>query len=485
MKKILDRYRSIPTPARASLWFIICSAVQNGCRFLAMPLLVRLLTTEQYGIYSVFLSWTSIISIFTTLNLHAGVYNNAMLKYPERRNEYTSASQSLAMVVTGIVFLVYCLFSQWIDSFLGLEHGLVLLVFLQIFFTEGFQLWSTRQRYEYKYIPLVIFTAILSISYMVLPVTAAYFAPNETRLYATVAAGVLVQVLFGVAFIIYNYIKSNRFFVREFWRYALAFNIPLIPHYLSNVILGQADRVMIKRYIGPAEAGIYSLVYNISLAVSIVTGAVNSAIIPYTYEKVKNREYSDLRSVSSYLLLLMSGLVIVLSMFAPELIRVIATEEYYDAIGLVPVIAVSVYFMFLYSLFGNIEFYFGANRFIAVASTVAAVANIALNYLFLPMFGYYAAAYTTLVCYILLSLIHFIFMRIICKRQIGKERIYDGKTALLISVGTIIVAMGVMTVYNFTLIRYLLIVILIISSVLKRRKLVETIGELINKKKEI
>ena len=108
MKKIFERYQSIPTPAKASLWFIICSAV-----------LVRLLTTEQYGIYSVFLSWTSIISIFTTLNLHAGVYNNAMLKYPERRNEYTSASQSLAMVVTGTVFCVYCLFSQWTDEFLG------------------------------------------------------------------------------------------------------------------------------------------------------------------------------------------------------------------------------------------------------------------------------------------------------------------------------------------------------------------------------
>lgn len=469
LNNILDRYHSIPTPAKASLWFIICSAVQNGCKFLAMPILVRLLTTEQYGIYSVFLSWTSIISIFTTLNLHAGVYNNAMLKYPKRRDEYTSASQSLAMVVTGGVFCVYCLFPRWIDGFLGLEHGLVLLIFLQIFCTEGFQLWSTRQRYEYKYIPLVVFTAILSVSYMVLPVTAAYFAPNEIRLYAAIAAGVLVQVLFGGAFIIYNYIKSRCFFVGEFWRYALMFNIPLIPHYLSGIILGQADRVMIKRFIGAAEAGIYSFTYNISLVMNIITSAINSAIIPYTYGKLKKRDYTALGQVVNSLVLMVGGMSLAFSAIAPELFKIVATTDYFEAVYLVPIISLSSYFTFLYSMFGNVEFFFEENKFITVASVIGAVANIILNYIFLQIFGYFAAGYTTLFCYVLFALAHYVFMRVVCKRHIDGDKVYDGRTIFALSIVFVALAFGMMVLYNHPIIRYAIVLCAVVMCLFKSK----------------
>ena len=107
---ILSKYKSLPTQVKATIWFVACQAIQSGCRFLAMPFLVRLLTTEQYGIYSVFLSWLQIITLFATLNLHCGVYNNAMYKFPDRRSSYTSASQSLSVVCTFLCFGIYLIF---------------------------------------------------------------------------------------------------------------------------------------------------------------------------------------------------------------------------------------------------------------------------------------------------------------------------------------------------------------------------------------
>ena len=74
---------------KVAFGFLVCQAVQSGCKFLSMPFLVRLLTSEQYGTYSVFLSWLQIITLFATLNLHGGVFNNAMYKYPDHRSNYT------------------------------------------------------------------------------------------------------------------------------------------------------------------------------------------------------------------------------------------------------------------------------------------------------------------------------------------------------------------------------------------------------------
>ena len=163
VQKIANKYKSLPIQLKATVWFIVCQAVQSGCKFFTMPFLVRLLTPDQYGIYSVFLSWISIFTIFTTLNLHAGVYNNAMLKYKDNRDKYTAASQSISIAATLICAIVYFFFSDFWDTLFGLAPQYSILIFVQLLFTEGYLLWSSRQRYEYKYIALFVSTLAFSV----------------------------------------------------------------------------------------------------------------------------------------------------------------------------------------------------------------------------------------------------------------------------------------------------------------------------------
>ena len=61
-------------------------------------------------------------------------------------------------------------------------------------------------------------------------------------------------------------IKGKKFYSAKFWKHALMFNLPLIPHYLSQTILNSADRIMISSLVGASEAGIYSLAYSISVS---------------------------------------------------------------------------------------------------------------------------------------------------------------------------------------------------------------------------
>ena len=438
-----------------------------------MPFLVRLLTTEQYGVYSVFTSWSSLISIFATLNLHCGVYNNAMFKFSDRRDSYTSASQSLSATVTVICLAIYLLSTGFWNSLMGMSPDFIFLMFLQILLTQCYLLWTSRQRYEYRYVKLLVFTAFLAISNTLVPIVSALIFPQVQRLKAVIYSGVIVQTSFGIAFMIYNYIKGKCFFNKEFWHYALSFNLPLIPHYLSDMILGQADRVMIRRYIGDAEAGIYSFTYNISLVMNIVTSSINSAIIPYTYNKLGKRDYKALKLIVNFLILMVGGMCLAFSAIAPELFKIVATEDYYEAIYLVPVISLSSYFTFLYSMFGNIEFFFEENKFITAASMIGAIANIILNYIFIQIFGYFAAGYTTLFCYIIFSVSHYLFMRKVCKKHIDGDRVYDSRTIFIMSIVFIIAAFGMMAIYDYPIIRYSLIVIGLIVCIIKRKQIID------------
>lgn len=86
LRKIIDKYKKIPLPAKASLWFVFCSILQKGISFITVPIFTRIMSTAEYGIYSTYLSWYQMLLIFTSLNLYYGVFNNAMVKFQDRRD---------------------------------------------------------------------------------------------------------------------------------------------------------------------------------------------------------------------------------------------------------------------------------------------------------------------------------------------------------------------------------------------------------------
>ncbi len=482
VKKYIEKYRGMPLGVKAGFWFVVCSAVQNGASFLSMPFLVRLLTTYEYGIYSVFRSWINIISIFSTLKMSAHVFNNAMFKYPNQRNKYASSAQSISITGVLLCLSLYLIFNSFWNSVFGMPFEISVMIFVQLLFTESYAIWTAKQRYEYKYKNLVVSTVAFSLLYLIVPVMAGYFADESVRLVAVIYSGVAVQVSFGLGFMIYNYCKGKCFFNKEYWKFALSFIIPLIPHYLSSIILGESDRVMIKSMVGSSEAGIYSFVYTVAIVMNIVTTAVASVIVPFTYNALGNKDFKVLKNLVNFILIFVGGLILMFTAIAPEFIKVLATEEYYDAIKLVPVISLSSFFGFLYTVFSNVEFFYEKNKMVAIASVTGAAANILLNLLLIPVFGYYAAGYTTFACYVLFSLVHYAFMKRVCKKELSGAAVYDNKAIWLISIAVTGAAFLMLFIYDYWILRYSVLIAALAVCFINRRKIAEKLSVLKEKK---
>ena len=107
MNKLLKKYNELNIQAKAAIWFVVCSILQKGISFITVPIFTRLLTTEQYGTYSLYLSWLQILTIITSLYLYHGVFNNAMVKFENDRNRYISCVQGLTMLLDLGAFLIY------------------------------------------------------------------------------------------------------------------------------------------------------------------------------------------------------------------------------------------------------------------------------------------------------------------------------------------------------------------------------------------
>lgn len=475
IKKIFFLYYKMSEPVKASLWFTFCSIMQKGIALLSTPIFTRLLTTEQFGIYSIYQSWYAIITIFATLNLYCGVYNIGLTKFSHDQNRFTSSIQGLSTTITILLFGIYILNVDFWNNLLGLSFLFVISMFVESLFAPAFSFWAAKQRYDYKYKRLILITLIVAFGSPILGVICVLNTTYKAE--ARVLSYVLVQVCVGLIFYIHNSRKGKIFYDTRYWKFALAFNIPLIPHYLSTTILQQADRIMIASMIGNDKAAIYSVAYSISSMMLIITNAINNSFVPYTYKSIKSHDYKKIRKNSNGLIVLV-GIACVLAMsFGPEIIKVFATTDYYEAIWIIPPVSASVYFLFLYPLFGNIEFYFEETKFIMYASCGGAVLNIVLNYLMIPVLGYIAAGYTTLVCYIIFSLAHYIFHKKVIKKHIPDVEIYDIKFICIFSV-VLLIAMIVMAIsYNFILLRYGIIIIILITLLIKRKVILKIIKE--------
>ncbi len=441
---------------RASVWFAICSAMQRGISLLTTPIFTRILTPEQYGEYTVYQSWYQVISIIATLNLFFGVFNNGMTKYSDDRPRFTSSMQGLCTSLTAGLFIVYIIGADFWNGLLNMSTLYMVAMFVELLFVPAFNFWSASQRYDYKYRSLVIVTVIMSVSSPLIGIIAVLNTSYKAE--ARVLSFVFVQVCIGLIFYIYNMAKGKQFFHKEYWKFALRFNIPLIPHYLSSVILSQADRIMISDMIGKGEAAIYSVAYNIATMITIIITAINNSFTPFMYKSIKSGEYSAIRKSATPLIFLVAVASALAMTLAPEIIMIFAPPEYYDAIWVIPPVACGVFFNFLYPLFSNVEFYFEKPHYIMAASSTGAVANIILNAIFIPVFGYYAAGYTTLFCYIMYTFAHYFLAKKICRDNNIKESMFDMKLIATVC-GAMLAVMVIMSLlYNFMIPRYILCV---------------------------
>ena len=328
LKRLWKQYKNIPVTAKASFWFLICGFIQHGITLITTPIFSRLLSTSEYGDYSVYNSWYSIIIIFASLNLASGVYMRGMVEYEDDRVGFTGSLQCLYIMTTSICFLIYILFQQQWNSLIGLDPAFIYAMFIDILAATAYHFWSTQQRVDFKYRKLVVVTMINAILRPGSGIVMIYLFPSH-KLEARIFSMIFVDVVTFGPFFFSIFSKGIKVLTTRYWKYALAFNLPLIPHYLSQIVLNQSDRIMIKNMVGASAAGIYNLAYSVASIMTIVNTSVINTLTPWMYKKMKAKEYKQIGTNTIPLLILIAFANFALVVFAPEAVAIMAPSTYH------------------------------------------------------------------------------------------------------------------------------------------------------------
>ena len=470
IKQLYKEYKNIPTATKAALWFVFCSILQKCISFITVPIFTRLMPTEEYGIYSTYLSWYSILTVICTLNLHNCVYINGVTRAEteEEKDAVAIPLLSLAATITVICFAIYLIFHQWFNQWMKLPTIIVCLIFVQILFEPPVLFWSIKQRFEYKYISLVICTIAMVVCNSGLGIIFVTLADRNESV-ARVISIVLVQIIFGGWFYLYFFKRGKKLFSTENWKHSLSVSLPLVPHGLSLSILSSSDRILIMSLIGASEAAIYSVAYSAGFVVNVLKNSIVDALRPWIYEKIKQKQFVEIREKTKPILIIVMAITFLFVAFAPEIIAVMAPKEYQDAIYVIPPVAASSFFTFLYNMFSAVSFYFEKTKKIMYASVSGAIINLILNFLFIPKFGYIAAAYTTLFSYMFFSVCHYLIMYKVCQEELNNVKIFDVKFIFILGILAILITIGFSFTYGNLYVRYTIIIVMIVAMIINRK----------------
>ena len=146
----------------------------------------------------------------------------------------------------------------------------------------------------------------------------------------------------------------------------------------------------------------------------------------------------------------------VMSLLAPEALFILGGKKYLEALPIIPSLVFGIFLSSFYYIFSNIEFLYEKTKGIFLITLGGSILNVGLNFIFIPMYGYIAAAYTTVIGYAFIALCHYIVSR----KIVGKD-IYDIKNIMLYVLFLIIVSVLSIWLYNYLILRYIVIVLLL------------------------
>ena len=433
--------------AKAAIYNSIANIIVMLVGVLMIPITTRILPTEDMGTAVSFNTIRNICMYLFTLSMYSSIHKG-MLDYKDEKKEFLSSIFIFGSAIIVLLFIIYLPFKPIINNLLGFSDFLMYWLFISIFLlmarTIGMNYLLFHNKYMLTFIITILagpFAQFFSIYLISTLKTNKYFGRIlGLDVFNCIVGSVIIVVL----------LLKGKFVIRKrYVKYALTISLPLIPHLIAQIMLTQSDILMINHFEGASKTGIYSMAYTIGALLYTALTQLMSAWSPWVYRRLEEGNIEPIYKNSKLLLLIGGILAVGLMAITPEMVNIFLDDSYKECMYIIPSIVVGMFFQFIYLFFYDIEYFHKKTKYIAISSVIAAITNIILNLIFIPIFGYVAAGYTTAVGYLVLSLMHYIYMK-----KIDKRKIYDINLMLTTSISVVIFAILMFIFINNIILRY-------------------------------
>ncbi len=420
-------------PAKASVFYTLGMVITRAAAFLLTPVMTRLLSSEEYGAYTLFNSILSILTIFGTLDICGSVFWRALQKFQDSRRTLLRSALILLLLLCLSALAVFL--PIWRMFFRNsLFPGAFIFLALALISNMTVNLFSAKCRFFCKYRFTLISSFILGALAPGLACVFALSVQGNEAMALTVKVGVSTAVLVAFSLPLFIYIifserltnllyeratlkhekvihasvseeKTSKKSFAEYSRYLLRLALPMFPYYISLSLLAQGDKIIISRLLGASALGAYSVAYSAGSALVALSSGICHALSPWVMRKVRATDYGRIRQVFTAAVDIICPAALIFLALAPEVFSFLAPEEYLGGLSSVFPIALSASPLFLSSLLTSAVLALERVRGVIACGAACALASVVLNLALLRRFGIFAAAVITFTAYLALLLL--------------------------------------------------------------------------------
>lgn len=390
---------------KASLCYLIGNFFNKGLAFLTIPIFTRLLSTTDYGIINTYSSWAGILSMIVGFAMHMSI-RNAFVDYKDDTDSYLSTIIKFTLLSSlGFMLIFYA-----VVKIFRINISLSL-VFICLFHSVASSIIEDVSCYfmmKYNYIKRTILMILPNLISVCVAIFLISYILKKDLYLGKIIPEALTIIIFAI---ILSICYTKKGFNTAYIKHALKISVPLILHGAALNILSNSDRIMITWLADASQAGIYSLVYSLGMVTYAITVSIDGIWIPWFTNKMKEKSYDEINYITKDYIKLITYIMCGLIIVSPEILKILASKSYWEGIKLIPIIIVANFLFFAYNIYSNLEHYYKKSNQITALTILAAVLNLVLNYIFIPKFGYVAAAFTTAISYFVIFILHSIYSK--------------------------------------------------------------------------
>ena len=288
------------TAAKAGIGYTVGNILVKGINFVSLPFFSRLMTTDQFGVYNVFVSYEAILYLIIGFAMHSSL-RTANLEYKGKIDEFTSSISIVYILSTAVMLGIVLAFGQWLEPLLGFSTPILVFLVIYSFGSAVLVLYNNRISIDYEYKIFLLISVINSVGNILLSLALMFTVCSEKRDLGRILGVTITMFAIAVVLLISLFRRARPRVNKKYWKFSFLYSIPIVPHGVSQVLLGQFDRIMIRNIVSDSAAGIYSLAGNIKLILTIITTSIATAWGNWFYEQM---EKNDIEKIKKYAVLI-------------------------------------------------------------------------------------------------------------------------------------------------------------------------------------
>lgn len=400
------------------------------------PFIVAPIVTSAFGpsASSPFVDWYSIAGVITVLLTHG--METSFFRFAQEKEiskKTLVSTTALSIITIGLLYLIvgYVFRQQLADAFQTPDQVNFLVIFLFILSFDAFAtIPSAILRLEGKPVLYMLSKVVGSAVYFLLVLFFIEWLPNMPDGFlgykydkdigvGYVFVANLVQSIVTLAIVGKEFVNfSLKSFDFKLWKRIMSYSWPVMIAGLAGVVNQTLDRQFLKYLLPEDEArhqiGVYGGVYKIATFITVFRQAYQLGIEPYFFSSFKDKSNHKTYSVLMDIFvicncLIFMGLMVNLQWIAE---RYLGNSDYYEGIEVIPFIMLGTLFLGIYL---NLSIWYKLSDQTRVGlyiSLIGAAITIAINFIFIPEYGYWASALAALITFTSMMVISYVWGRI-------------------------------------------------------------------------